>query len=104
MPGDTDRVIPPVATWHLDEDKPCARTGQDRRDDLGVHLDDLDAVREEARLRAHLVLGEGHRQGQDRRTWMIEVVDVTGEVVLSISLGDAVSARVGRGSSRGPIR
>ncbi len=74
-----------------DDDVPAAERKHDLPDDLGVELADLDAVREEARLRAHLLLSEGYRVGQDRRKWMIDVVDANGKHVLGISLADAVS-------------
>ena len=92
MPKNTAPASSPGKKRHPGEDVPAARTCPDGRDHVGMRLDGQDAVREEARLRAHLLLSEGHRQGQDRRMWTIDVVDEAGAYVLSISLGDAVSA------------
>jgi hypothetical protein len=59
-------------------------------DSIGVELSDIDAVREEARRRAFLLLTAGYEQGEDRRNWPIAVRDEHGRVVLSLTLGEAM--------------
>ena len=65
---------------------------QNRAQRTSVELDGLDAVREEARRRAFVLLGEGYRKGEDRRNWTIDVKDEHGVVVLSLSLSAATQA------------
>jgi hypothetical protein len=60
-------------------------------DTVGTQLADLDEVREEARRRAHILLSDGYRKGEDRANWMIDVYNENGAVVLSISLKDATA-------------
>jgi hypothetical protein len=59
-------------------------------DRVGVELPDMDAVREEVRRRAHLLLGEGYRRGEDRRHRIIDVRDESGALVLSLTLEEAI--------------
>lgn len=61
-------------------------------DRIGIELPDVDAVREEARRRAFLMLTEGYKAGEDRRGWTIRVSNVDGIVVLSMTLAKAIEA------------
>jgi hypothetical protein len=61
------------------------------RDRNGIDLPDSDAAREEARRRAFLLLSEGYRLAEDRGHWTVEVRDDTDNVVLSMSLREAIS-------------
>lgn len=60
-----------------------------------VALSGLDAVRTEAVRRAVVLLGEGDLRGEDRRSWLIEVRDEAGNIVLNVTLAELANVHTG---------
>ena len=61
------------------------------RETVVVELPDLDAVLEEARRRAFLLLAEGYKKGEDRRRHSLDIRDEDGRLVLTLTSGEAIS-------------